>query len=114
MKNPKIEIPLSTLWNWLELSFKKCVRLLFDPIGFRIHPEDMKKLQIQRFTYPHPLVRRLLHALFFLGLRVSMRRACKYAGISPQAIRLVKKIYLQGGVEEIKRMGSKIPIRAVE
>jgi len=104
---------LTPLLNVLFLSFKRFLQFWVEPLNFHVKRSDMEKLQVQRFTHPHPLVRRLLHALYFQGLHISVRKTCKYAGISSQALRLVRKIYLRGGVEEIKRLGSRIPRQAL-
>lgn len=108
-----LEQNLYSLLNCFAISLRKFFKFWIEPMNFHVDPKDVKKLQIQRFTHPHPLVRRLLHALYYQGIHLSISKTCRYAGISPQALRLVRKIYKRGGLEELKRLGSRIPYQAI-
>ena len=81
-------------------------------IHILISTEDLKKINIARFTTADPIINRRLHVLFFKSLDLPHHKICEYADISSGGLIKILKRYSQGGLEEVMRMNWK-PRRAL-
>lgn len=81
-------------------------------IHILISNEDLKKINIARFTEADPIVSRRLHVLFFKSQNLPHQKICEYADVSPGGLIKILKKYSRGGLEEVMRMNWK-PRRAV-
>jgi transposase len=74
-------------------------------------PEDLRKINTERFTQDDPIISRRLHVLHFKSLNLPHQEICKYVDICPGALIKVLRKYSKGGLEEVMRMNWK-PRRA--
>lgn len=81
-------------------------------IRITISPEDLKKINTERFTQSDPIISRRLHILYFKSLNIQHQKICEYADITAATLVKVLKIYDKGGLDEVMRMNWK-PKRAV-
>ena len=65
---------------------------------------DIKIFQYERFHHPHPHVMRKMEVLFLKSLGLSHTMICLIAGVSPNTIRAYFKEYIEGGIEQIKKL----------
>lgn len=66
-----------------------------------IPPEDLEKINSERFRHHDPIVARHLHALFFKSLNLSHQQICDFVDISRQTLVDILKQYAQGGLTAV-------------
>lgn len=81
------------------------IRIIFSP-------EDLKKINSERFTQDDPIISRRLHVLYLKSLNIQHQKICEYVDISAPALIKVLRKYAEGGLEEVMRMNWK-PRRAM-
>jgi transposase len=64
-------------------------------------PEDITFLKEQRFSHPHPKVRRKLEALYLRSQKVKNSDIMAWCGISKATLHVYLKSYAQGGIEQL-------------
>jgi transposase len=72
-----------------------------------IPPEDVEKINTQRFLCDDPIISRRLHVLFLKSLNVPHHLICEYVDITPPALIKVIRNYIRGGLEEVMRLNWK-------
>ena len=77
-----------------------------------ISPQDVEKINFERFLCDDPIISRRLHVLFFKSLNVPHHLICEYVDITPPALIEVIRSYIRGGLEEVMRLNWK-PRRAI-
>lgn len=66
-----------------------------------IPPEDLEKINFERFRCRDPIVSRHLHALYFKSLNLPHQQICDFVDISPPTLIEVLKKYAQRGLKEV-------------
>ena len=66
-----------------------------------IPPEDLEKINSERFRHPDPIVTRHLHVLYGKSLKLSHQEICNFVDISRRALVEVLKKYAQGGLAAV-------------
>ena len=63
--------------------------------------EEIKTLEQERFTHPHPFVRRKLEALFLKSQQLPHPLICRLSGICGNTLRSYLREYQEGGLEKL-------------
>ncbi len=66
--------------------------------------EDIQIFEHDRFNHPHPHVRRKMEALWLKSQGLKHKEIYQLAKISPNTLRNYIKEYLQGGIEELRKI----------
>ncbi|MCL4495287.1 MAG: helix-turn-helix domain-containing protein [Firmicutes bacterium] len=72
-------------------------------IPIRIPAEDMKVLEEERYTHPHPRVQRKLHTLYLVGLGYPRHDVARIIGVSEGTVRNFIHAYQAGGLEALRQ-----------
>ena len=68
-----------------------------------ITEEDMKVLQEERFTHPHPRVQRKMEAVYLTGMGLPRHEVARLLAISEGTVRSYLANYREGGLEALRR-----------
>ncbi len=72
-------------------------------IPIRIPAEDMKVLEEERYTHPHPRVQRQRHTLYLVGLGYPRHDVARIIGVSEGTVRNFIHAYQAGGLEALRQ-----------
>ena len=66
--------------------------------------EQIKTLQYQAYSHPHPFVQRKMHALLMKSANIPHNKITESIGISENTLRSYFNQYQHGGIEELKQI----------
>ncbi len=72
-------------------------------IPIRIPAEDMKVLEAERYTHPHPRVQRQRHTLYLVGLGYPRHDVARIIGVSEGTVRNFIHAYQAGGLGALRQ-----------
>lgn len=76
-------------------------------LRINFQPEDIDRLQHEKYNHPHPLVRKRMEVLYFKSQGMMHREICNLCQISKTTLTMYIRQYLVGGVEELIKIDFK-------
>jgi len=83
-------------------------------IKVEIAEPDRKILKELRYVHPHPRVMRKMEALYLKSLGIDNNLICKILDICPNTLLEYFKQYLEGGIENLKKVNFNRPSSELE
>ena len=69
--------------------------------------EEIKKLNYERYNYPHPLVQKKMEVLYLKSQNLAHKQICQICCITRSTLSKYLKEYQRGGIESLKKLGYK-------
>jgi transposase len=76
--------------------------------------EEIDQLRKERFTHPHPRVRKKIEAVFLKSQGISHQDIGKMVGITQDTLREYLQQYKSGGIEVLKILRFRKPVSPLE
>jgi len=73
-------------------------------IKIEFSAQDLKTIEFERFRHPIPLVRRRMEVLWLKSQGLPHKQIAKLSGVCDNALTKYLRLYLQGGLDEIRNV----------